>query len=433
MSEVQKETQDTSSNGIVISMHQGTNEDCAASTAESVLCTPPINDETAQSSRAKMAISNLINASDHIERTNQKPQLELNTDLKPELQELQEPDKSSSTTPPAAPIDSKPVLSAQSAKPQVTPVQPAATGLGLLNVPPVPPVQQISQVPHMQTQATSQYPLAVVNSVPPQNLPNVMQDLQVLLAQLKTAQGDKNVSHSILAHLEAQVAYATQCVQGYASPPFGWTELPRATSASYPPTPVEPTFGTPSLCPMERRHSQPLTIYHAQPSVQAQQQAQQQQLQQQLQQLQQQQFQLQQQTSQLQGPPHANGYCMMPSPDEQYFPSPTGPPWSYPKHDTVPVFQYAGPRLRPTISISTPHKRRRGKRIQEDDLKCHQCGTRQTPEWRRGPEERKILCNACGIFHNKMLRKLGKQAAIEQLKRRPVVGDPLPLLVEKLN
>ncbi|ORY91123.1 GATA zinc finger-domain-containing protein, partial [Syncephalastrum racemosum] len=28
---------------------------------------------------------------------------------------------------------------------------------------------------------------------------------------------------------------------------------------------------------------------------------------------------------------------------------------------------------------------------------CHSCHTTQTPEWRRGPDGARTLCNACGL------------------------------------
>jgi hypothetical protein len=37
------------------------------------------------------------------------------------------------------------------------------------------------------------------------------------------------------------------------------------------------------------------------------------------------------------------------------------------------------------------------KRPTEGDLYCHNCKTKDTPEWRRGPMGAKTLCNACGI------------------------------------
>ena len=33
---------------------------------------------------------------------------------------------------------------------------------------------------------------------------------------------------------------------------------------------------------------------------------------------------------------------------------------------------------------------------------CHWCGTARTPEWRRGPEGKGTLCNACGLYFAKV-------------------------------
>jgi len=38
-------------------------------------------------------------------------------------------------------------------------------------------------------------------------------------------------------------------------------------------------------------------------------------------------------------------------------------------------------------------------------LICHSCGVTSTPEWRRGPDGAKTLCNACGLHYSKMLKK----------------------------
>lgn len=29
--------------------------------------------------------------------------------------------------------------------------------------------------------------------------------------------------------------------------------------------------------------------------------------------------------------------------------------------------------------------------------RCHSCHTTETPEWRRGPDGARTLCNACGL------------------------------------
>ncbi|KAL5525479.1 hypothetical protein ACEPAG_6815 [Sanghuangporus baumii] len=43
--------------------------------------------------------------------------------------------------------------------------------------------------------------------------------------------------------------------------------------------------------------------------------------------------------------------------------------------------------------------------------KCHSCNIRETPEWRRGPDGARTLCNACGLHYAKLIRKRDKQAA----------------------
>ncbi|KAI7852348.1 hypothetical protein BDC45DRAFT_537566 [Circinella umbellata] len=37
--------------------------------------------------------------------------------------------------------------------------------------------------------------------------------------------------------------------------------------------------------------------------------------------------------------------------------------------------------------------------------RCHSCHTTETPEWRRGPDGARTLCNACGLHYAKLLRK----------------------------
>lgn len=35
---------------------------------------------------------------------------------------------------------------------------------------------------------------------------------------------------------------------------------------------------------------------------------------------------------------------------------------------------------------------------------CHLCGIMSTPQWRRGPDGRQSLCNACGLKFLKVLQ-----------------------------
>ena len=37
--------------------------------------------------------------------------------------------------------------------------------------------------------------------------------------------------------------------------------------------------------------------------------------------------------------------------------------------------------------------------------RCHSCHTAETPEWRRGPDGARTLCNACGLHYSKLIRR----------------------------
>lgn len=48
--------------------------------------------------------------------------------------------------------------------------------------------------------------------------------------------------------------------------------------------------------------------------------------------------------------------------------------------------------------------------------RCHSCNRAETPEWRRGPDGARTLCNACGLHYAKMSRKMnGKQPTNSQI------------------
>jgi len=62
------------------------------------------------------------------------------------------------------------------------------------------------------------------------------------------------------------------------------------------------------------------------------------------------------------------------------------------------------------------------KRPMESDLYCHNCKTKDTPEWRRGPLGAKTLCNACGIRW-----RLSQAEAAKQKKGDPDSSPPSSL------
>lgn len=58
--------------------------------------------------------------------------------------------------------------------------------------------------------------------------------------------------------------------------------------------------------------------------------------------------------------------------------------------------------------------------INKPSNKCHRCGTTETPEWRRGPNGVRTLCNACGLFHAKLVKRKGAALAAEEVLNNKV-------------
>lgn len=63
------------------------------------------------------------------------------------------------------------------------------------------------------------------------------------------------------------------------------------------------------------------------------------------------------------------------------------------------------------------HKGRKSRR--SNAASCTHCGTSSTPEWRRGPDGCRTLCNACGLFYSKLRKKFAKNAEFGD----PAAGD----------
>ncbi|KAK9496290.1 hypothetical protein V1508DRAFT_15284 [Lipomyces doorenjongii] len=61
--------------------------------------------------------------------------------------------------------------------------------------------------------------------------------------------------------------------------------------------------------------------------------------------------------------------------------------------------------VRTSRGSTPPPSKKRLRGIQPS--RCHQCGISETPEWRRGPDGARTLCNACGLHHAKLIKKRG--------------------------
>ncbi|KAH3680101.1 hypothetical protein WICMUC_000559 [Wickerhamomyces mucosus] len=62
------------------------------------------------------------------------------------------------------------------------------------------------------------------------------------------------------------------------------------------------------------------------------------------------------------------------------------------------------------VSIKKIHKISHENK-KKQNLSCQRCGITETPEWRKGPNGARTLCNACGLYHAKVLKKEGPEAA----------------------
>lgn len=68
----------------------------------------------------------------------------------------------------------------------------------------------------------------------------------------------------------------------------------------------------------------------------------------------------------------------------------------------------------PGLGVAPPPQYAVPEVINRPTNKCHRCGTTETPEWRRGPNGVRTLCNACGLFHAKLVKRKGAALAAEE-------------------
>ncbi|KDE06528.1 hypothetical protein MVLG_03177 [Microbotryum lychnidis-dioicae p1A1 Lamole] len=61
-------------------------------------------------------------------------------------------------------------------------------------------------------------------------------------------------------------------------------------------------------------------------------------------------------------------------------------------------------------------KKKKKPRVEEGEFVCRDCGTVDSPEWRKGPDGPKSLCNACGLRYAKASSKANKESKAEKAK-----------------
>ncbi|KAG0372434.1 hypothetical protein BGX24_000260 [Mortierella sp. AD032] len=80
-------------------------------------------------------------------------------------------------------------------------------------------------------------------------------------------------------------------------------------------------------------------------------------------------------------------------------------------NDASGAYRSADGVTRNSKNSDVPHQkyRKRAKRSQAPG-RCQSCHSSDTPEWRRGPDGARTLCNACGLHYAKLLRRQNEQA-----------------------
>lgn len=94
------------------------------------------------------------------------------------------------------------------------------------------------------------------------------------------------------------------------------------------------------------------------------------------------------------------------------------------QHQAPPILHFLSPSLyyQPVFYASPVQQQQYvvPEVINKPNNKCHRCGTTETPEWRRGPNGVRTLCNACGLFHAKLVKRKGAALAAEEVLNNKV-------------
>ncbi|CAG8705109.1 23088_t:CDS:2 [Cetraspora pellucida] len=79
-------------------------------------------------------------------------------------------------------------------------------------------------------------------------------------------------------------------------------------------------------------------------------------------------------------------------------------------------------KQRPDMASQRSKYRKRSKRAAPPG-RCHSCNISETPEWRRGPDGARTLCNACGLHFAKITRKRALSTMQQQLQHPSSTSD----------
>lgn len=127
---------------------------------------------------------------------------------------------------------------------------------------------------------------------------------------------------------------------------------------------------------------------------------------------------------------HSPPYNMSPVPQPAYpVHAPLNMLSSYNLPENVPAKAKASRTKSATKAesvVKVPKKRGRKKKA---NTICTQCRLENTPEWRRGPEGSRTLCNACGLFYLKLTKKFGPEKANAVMRSKKAKNEIYDRLV----
>jgi len=92
-----------------------------------------------------------------------------------------------------------------------------------------------------------------------------------------------------------------------------------------------------------------------------------------------------------------------------------------PLDGAAPMFTYT-----PPSDHTKPKPRQKRKRADDGYRVCRTCLTTETPEWRRGPDGPRTLCNACGLKWAKKQRAMKREGMMEPEESDQQQGLPPP-------
>jgi hypothetical protein len=107
------------------------------------------------------------------------------------------------------------------------------------------------------------------------------------------------------------------------------------------------------------------------------------------------------------------------APQQQLHPQhPHHPLHHPPAYSLAEVKKRRGVSLEPPAPSAAPRVTDPPRKRAAPPGRCHSCNRVDTPEWRRGPDGARTLCNACGLHYAKLERK--RQTEQRSIRPKPV-------------